>query len=138
MKKKFPPHLLSYLALQVLVVVAVIFIFKLITPKNFAALWAGATFVVSSFLIFFVEFKGRRLKQNWSGFSALAFLLIFALPMLIVRAIYFEIPFDQLSIWGIAGPSFHKLSNFGYMLMVMGVIVDGIKAIIAKSEPDIQ
>ena len=47
------------------------------------------------------------------------------------RDLNWDLAFDEISIWGLAGPLFHKLSNYFFFLMVLTTIVDGVRILLA-------
>lgn len=127
MKKKsyLNVHLL-YLLLCFLTVPTVIAIFKNIHPKNIAAIYAGSVFVGLSLSVIFMEFhlKRKLLIFSPSFWGALLFMLVFSLPMLVTRALNFNVAFENLEILFMNAQQFHKISNYGFIFMSIVFLFD--------------
>lgn len=121
-------HLL-YLLLSFLTVPTVIAIFKNIHPKNIAAIYAGSVFVLLSLSVIFMEFHKRRklLILSLSFWGAFLFMLLFSLPMLITRVLNFHIDFENLEILYMNAQQFHKVSNYGFIMMTIIFLFDWFK-----------
>lgn len=125
-----------YLLISLSIIPIIILIFKNIHPKNLAALFAGSVFIFTSFIVLFLEFKNNRKKifSSFSFWGALGFLLFFSLPMFSVRILNYEIDFENLTILFMPAPQFHKVSNYGFMLMVLFFIIEWLKNIKSTSD----
>jgi hypothetical protein len=113
-----------YLVAEIVVIAAVVAIFRLIPSKSVAATVAGSLFVILGLTLFLGTLRtGKPLKQFlfWaSGF----FLFAVAIPMLFVRVWNWGVDFASLSVWGMSAPTFHQQSNTVYILMVIATVVD--------------
>lgn len=115
MRKRF----LYYLIAQVVVILAVMAIFKVISPKEVAATVAGFLFVLVPAVLLGLEIKISRLYYRGFILGVLQFWIIFALPILGIRLFNWGVPFAELSFWGIPGPLLHQWSSRSYMLMML-------------------
>ncbi len=125
-----------YLLISLSIIPIIILIFKNIHPKNLAALFAGSVFIFTGFIVLFLEFKNNRKKifSSFSFWGALGFLLFFSLPMFSVRILNYDIDFENLTILFMPAPQFHKVSNYGFMLMVLFFIIEWLKNIKSTSD----
>lgn len=123
--KPFSSIYLFYLALCALTVPLIIQIFTHVQPKNVAAVCASSTFVLLSLIIIFMEFKKKQNKIicSYSFWGAFVFLTLFSLPMLLIRVLHFNTPFEELKILFLPAPVFHKMANYGFILMVVLIII---------------
>lgn len=106
-----------FLVLQVLTVPLVIMLFQLIEPRILAAMLAGLWFCVTSS---FMAYRSARWKDFWKRpvfILSVVFSVGVSYPMLLVRALNWSKDFSELSIWGIPGPLFHKLSNYVFLAL---------------------
>lgn len=110
---------LIYLAIQALVIVAVVAIFKLNTDIKLASVQAGTLFVLLPLFLGGYEAKkfGFRNRAFFAGL--LQFWIFFALPILSLRLLNWETPFAELSFLGIPGPALHQYANHSYMVMMV-------------------
>jgi hypothetical protein len=100
--------------------------FKLIHPKEFASLFAGSSFVIGCFVVLYAEWLRFHHLKSLTSIATMLFLFLFAIPIFGVRLLNYGIPFDQLKVWGIPSPMMHGLSNYGFILMVLVIVFDGL------------
>lgn len=115
------------LVILALVIPAVILIFRLIPDRRSAALMAGTLFVMVPLGLMLRRWRqplnGRAAQACWWG-GVLFFWVIFALPILGMRLLYWELPFEEIVFLGIPGPVWHRSANSGFLVM-MGLIAAG-------------
>lgn len=129
MTRKFAFLLLA----EILTSLAVIGVFRTIPEKQVAALVAGTLFVGLGFYIVMGGFWDLAFRKSFSFVVGLIHLLATSVPMLSVRAIYYGEEFSTLSIWGLSGPTFHRLSEGVYLLLLIGTLTDLILSLRKKS-----
>lgn len=110
---------LAYLAVQAAVIVAVVFIFKLGSDVKIASVEAGTLFVVMPVVLFLLEARKHQRAPATFYVGLAQFWFFFALPILGVRLLNWDIPFDQLSVLGVPGPALHHFANDSYVLMML-------------------
>lgn len=107
-----------------LTVPLVVLCFRLIPDRKVAATVAGILFVLGPVAMALVHRKLPWLgKVDVLWWVALAqFFLLFAIPILGVRLLYWETPFEEIRIFGQPGPLWHRLANTSYLVMAVGVL----------------
>lgn len=109
---------LAYLALQIIVIISVVLLFKLITDAKLASTVAGALFVILPVALGGYEWKRQGLVRKSFFVGLLQFWIFFALPILGLRLLNWEMDFSELSFLGVPGPMLHKFANHSYLLMM--------------------
>ena len=104
-------HLVFLLGIQIVTIVAVIFIFRWIQPKMVASLIAGGSFVVMGLILLtrilsWIDFQKRPIF--WMTGLHLGGVSI---PMVFQRISHWGEDFAQIRVWGISGPAFHGFAN---------------------------
>ena len=109
---------LIYFLIQVLVIGVVIALFKLNSDVKLASVEAGALFFL--WPLYFAVYELRKFGTERKSFfvGLIQFWLLFALPILGLRLMNWEAPFDDLSIFGVPGTLLHKYANTSYLLMM--------------------
>lgn len=64
-------------------------------------------------------------KKSFLFYFNIIFLIGVTLPMFIGRLTHWDLPFDKIYIWGLAGPKFHLLSTTVYKIQLAVVVVEG-------------
>ena len=109
---------LGYLMAQVLVILAVLVIFRLIPERQLAATAAGILFVLLPLVLMILEYRRAELQEMLWFVAVLQFWTVFALPILGMRLANWGVPFEQLSVFGIPGPVLHQFSSKSYIVMM--------------------
>lgn len=110
---------LGYLIAELIVIIAVTFIFKFIPDRQIAATIAGVLFVSLPVVMMTVEYRRRGLDETIWYVGVLQFWTLFALPILGLRIFNWGVPFDQLAFIGIPGPVLHMWSSKSYLVMML-------------------
>lgn len=108
------------IGLLVLWVIAVIFIFKIISDKQMAALLAGIGFLLLPSLFLYFEFKNEKNKIHVA--ALLLFLFCSAIPIFLLRIFNWGVDFKSLNLLGIPAGALHLSSNFLYILVIISAI----------------
>jgi len=109
---------LAYLAVQAVVIIVVVFIFKLNADVKLASVQAGTLFVLLPLVLGGYEFKKYGLSRKSFYLGLLQFWVLFALPILGLRLLNWETPFSELSFLGVPGPVLHQYANHSYLVMM--------------------
>ncbi len=126
MEKNYLKRLLIF---EILIVVAVPFIFKWIEPKKVAALFAGSLFVALGVSVVFGGYKYKILRKSFFSLMGAIHLLLISLPMFVSRIYFFNTDFDQIQIFGIAAPKFHRYSEWVYMGLLLATLFEFVMSI---------
>lgn len=109
---------LAYLVAQAVVIIVVIFIFKLNRDVKIASVQAGSLFVLLPLVLGGVEFRRFRFAQKAFYLGLLQFWVLFALPILGLRLFNWDQPFSELSFLGVPGNTLHQFANHSYLFMM--------------------
>jgi hypothetical protein len=110
---------LAYLAIQALVIAAVMAIFKLSGDIKLASVEAGVLFVLLPVVLGSIEFRKAGFDRLSFYSGLLQFWVLFALPILGLRLFNWDVPFNELSILGVSGTTLHQYANSSYILMMV-------------------
>lgn len=115
--------LLKVLAIQILTVPLVIFIFKFSPSRQVGGLVAGTVFILgAAFMIFLLNRQRSLAMSRWLlGLFGMHLFLV-AIPMVFVRLTNWDTEFEALKIWGLDGPQFHKLSERLYLVLILSTV----------------
>ena len=103
---------------QIVVILAVLIIFRAIPDRQIAATVAGILFVLLPGILMVLEYRRAQLQEMFWFVAVLQFWTVFALPILGVRLLNWGVPFDHLSVIGIPGPVLHQFSSKSYIVMM--------------------
>lgn len=117
-----------FLLLQAFVIIAVTMIFKSITDRQIAATVAGTLFIIIPVGLMFWEFKANKFNNKIWFAGALQFLILFALPIMGLRLLNWNVPFEYLSFLGIKGPALHEWSSRSYLVWMIITFITSFKA----------
>ena len=129
MEKSFLKKLFIF---EVLVIIAVPLLFKWIEPIKIAALFAGGLFVLLGLTVILGCLKYKSLRRSPLMFLGLVHLFALSLPMLGLRIYHFDKNFEQISIFGMAGPDYHRYSVWIFMAMLIATIYEWLRRHLGK------
>lgn len=109
----------GYLIAEVIVILAVVALFRGIADRQVAATLAGVLFVTLPVVMMVLEYRRAELSQMLWFVVVMQFWTLFALPILGMRLLNWGIPFEQLSFLGIPGPVLHQWSSKSYIAMMV-------------------
>lgn len=111
----------------ILVAIMVPFIFRLVPDRRIAATMAGSLFVFVPLILMLWRWKRAEPETAFSKrlwwLSVLQFWVLFALPILGMRLLFWEMPFDDIRFFGVPGPLWHSWSTRSYLVMLAGTLV---------------
>lgn len=102
-------------------------VFSLIESRYTAALAAGSGFVLVGLFLVALIWSHQKPFIWWTFYTSHLHLFLVSLPMISVRVLNPSVPFEELSVLGLAGPEFHQYSTFFYQFMLLGVVVDAAR-----------
>lgn len=126
MRKKY----ISYLTLEILTTVFVILLFRFIENRNIAAVIAGSTFIAIGAYIVWDLCKTRLHFKSFSFYAATIHLFLTAIPLLASRLMNWSVPHSELLILGMPAPSFHKLAEKVFTVLILCTLIDLCKTFI--------
>ena len=98
-------------------IIVVICLFKFISSKEVASVFAGVGFIVWPVLFLIYELMNSKNKIHLA--ALLVFLCLSALPIFLMRVLNWGTDFSELSLVGIPMEVFHRASNGLYILMLV-------------------
>lgn len=106
------------LAIQAVTVPFVILVFRLIEYRVLAASLAGGWFCLTGLIMMYLSARWPPKFRSPAFLLTTFFTLIVAFPMLVIRSLNWELPMNEIRIWGIRGDVFHGFSNISFLAMV--------------------
>ncbi len=116
--------LLIIFAIEILTVPLVIAYFKFIEPKKLAAVIAASTFVITGFIILRVTRKWPDAYASFVYWAVHIHIFVFSIPMLVARIAFWEKDFSDIRFLYFSGPQFHNFAEKGYLILMLGTLVD--------------
>lgn len=110
--------------IEILTIPLVISYFKFIEPKKLAAVIAAVTFVTAGIIILRITRKWPDAYASFVYWAIHIHVFIFSIPMLVGRVAFWEKDFADIKFLFLSGPEFHKLSEKGYLILMIGTLVD--------------
>ena len=107
-----------YFLIQASVIAAVMALFKLNTDVRLASVEAGALFVLWPIYFLVYELRSHGTSRKSFLVGLVQFWILFAVPILALRLLNWDVPFEDISFLGVSGPFLHKYANSSYMLMM--------------------
>lgn len=117
-------ELILFLGLQLLAIAIAGASFVLIESRLWAGAVAGGYFVISGL---FMVFRAWRWPDKWRLFfwyPLLVHVFGISIPMVTTRFMQAGLSFEQIRIWGLEGPQFHRLSTTVFMILMIATVVD--------------
>lgn len=124
-----------FLALQVLAIVIAGLSFSLIESRLVAGAIAGLYFLSSGI---YMLMRAWSWSGKWASacfYPLLIHVFAITLPMLISRFMQSENNFEEVTILGLPGPVFHRLSTIVFGALVLGTVIDLIRAKRTEIQP---
>lgn len=119
--------LFLFLSLQALAVVIAGASFAVFENRRVAGAVAGGYFVLSGLIM---VWRGSRWTDKWMSaawYPLLVHVFLISIPMIAMRFWQVAQDFEEVRIWGLPGPVFHRLSTSIFLVLVAGTIIDLIR-----------
>ena len=92
-------------------------LFATIHDRQLAGVIAGVFFILIPLIMLVSELRSA--ARHWYQLASVAIFLVFsALPIFCLRIFNWGTDFNELSLFGVTGPQFHKSSNILYFIMI--------------------
>ncbi len=102
--------------------------FQVIADRGFASVVAGSTFVALGVTILALGMRDRNFRKTFTFWLGLIHLFVISLPMMGTRIATWGADFHSVQILGmIPGPTFHRMSEMFYVVLVIGTVIDRIR-----------
>jgi hypothetical protein len=121
-------ELLVFLGLQVLAIAVAGLSFTLIENRLVAGAVAGSYFVSSGL---YMVIRTHRYLGKWRliyWYPLLVHVFLISFPMVVTRFLNSERAFEDIRILGMEGPVFHRLSTTVFSVLIIGTLIDLIRA----------
>lgn len=110
------------LGLELATIVLVVTLFMNL-DSQIAGLIAGMLFGVLGLFIGFQLFRTRTLR-SFTFWWLFVYLFYSVFPMMLNRIQTWGTSFSEITIWGMAGPEFHKVSERIYLVLIFATLLD--------------
>jgi hypothetical protein len=120
--------LVFFILIEIILIGIVSLLFRFFSPPV-AGLIAGAGFLLLGIsLIVFVS-RGQRPLAQASFWASSLYLAVAVIPILMARLLNWGIEFKDITIFGLQGPEFHRLSGSLYVGLLAATVVDWLRAL---------
>lgn len=116
--------LIVFLILEVLAIAWAGVVFNIFESRLTAGLMAGLYFVGSGL---YILWRVARWPDRWRSFTlypALVHVFVISIPMMVVRFAQTQAAFEDVHIWGLPGPVFHRLSTTVFLILIIATAID--------------
>jgi hypothetical protein len=120
--KKF----IGLLIFEILTVIIAMSAFKLISDPLVAGAIAGGCFTLLGLVIFVMGLRDARFRRSITFVMGCVHLFLVAIPLMSVRFLNSAMAFGEIKIWGLSGPTFHRLSGVVFWMLMIGGVIDAI------------
>ncbi len=113
--------------LQIFAIVWAAGLFALLPSRPLAGALAGLYFLGSGL---FMLYRVRRWTAPWKSLTLYALLVhvfLISIPLLLVRYLNRGVDFSSLHIFGIAGPTFHRVSTVVFFALILATWIDWLR-----------
>jgi hypothetical protein len=122
------PHQLNlFLALELFAVIWAGFVFSVLQSRLLAGALAGGYFVLSGLFMVGVALKWPKKWRSFLWYPLLIHVFVISIPMVGSRFWQWSQGFDQVQIFGLPGPIFHRLSTIVFGSLLLGTVIDRVR-----------
>ena len=119
---------IGLLVLEILTVVVAMSSFKLVKEPLIAGAIAGAFFTLLGLIIFVMGLRDARFRRSITFVMGCVHLFLIAIPLMSVRFLNSALSFSEVKIWGLPGPTFHRISGVVFWMLMIGAVIDAVIA----------
>lgn len=134
MKAKKVRDLALFLILEIASVIWAATVFSVFTSKIVAGALGGAFFLAFSTFMFIKILYWPKFWTAWTLYPLALFLFGSSIPMVWVRFTHLDADFAQLTIVGLSGPEFHRVSTSVLGLLMLVTLAELVKEIFSKAK----
>lgn len=119
---------LKVLLAEIAVVFVVMGIFKSIEDRMIAGMTAGVVFVGLGAFILSLGLRAVEFRRTATFVFGCIHLFAMSLPMLLTRLMTAGEEFKNVSVLGMSGPVFHRVSTSIYLFMMAATVIDLVRS----------
>lgn len=116
-----------FLALQVFAIIWAMLVFNVFESRLLAGALAGSYFVLSGLLMTALAMKWSDKWRSLCWYPLVTHVFLISIPMVIARFWQWSQGFEQVQIWGLPGPLFHRLSSIVFALLLIATFADRLR-----------
>lgn len=117
-----------FLALELVAIVWAGAVFSIFESRLLAGAMAGGYFAGFGLYMLWRLFKVSHTRRFLSLYPLLVHIFVISLPMLAFRFYQYQAAFEDVKIWGLEGPVFHRLSTTVFSLLIAATVADLIRS----------
>lgn len=125
-----PREFAIFFALEAFCIVWAALVFRIFDSRLLAGAMAGTVFSSLGVFILWRLVRAPDTRKYLTLYPALIHTFVISLPMMGFRFAQFGAAFEDVKIWGLEGPVFHRLSTTVFSILILATIVDLSLAII--------
>lgn len=119
---------LRNLMAEVAVIFLVTGVFRLIENRLVAGAIAGSIFILLGLIVLAPGYRDRSYRRTKTFVAGCAHLFLSALPLFITRMFNATSSFENVSVLGMPGPLFHRVSTGIYLLLLIATLLDWVQS----------
>ena len=131
-KKKYVYDLI----VQILLILAVMQLFRQIPNKIQASYWASVLFVLLPVSMMLREWIFCKFQNKIWWAAVLQFWLIFSIPIFTLRIVHPNANLNDMEVFGIPMKIMHTLSSYSYLLLMGATVLSILKEIKREKNKD--
>ncbi len=110
-------------------------VFSAIESRMLAGALAGGYFLLSGLFMVWRAYKWKNVWRSVLWYPLIIHVFGISIPMVSLRFLQSQAAFENVSILGLAGPVFHRLSTLVFAALVIGTLIDLWKTKRAGTSP---
>ncbi len=117
-----------FLVLQLIAIVWAGAVFRIFDSRLLAGAMAGTYFTGFGLYMLYRLMRAPNTRKYLSLYPLLIHVFVISLPMMAFRFYQYQASFEEVKIWGLEGPVFHRLSTTVFSILIVATIVDLIRS----------
>lgn len=122
-----------FLALEVAAIAWAGLVFKIFDSRLLAGLMAGSYFVGFGLFVLWRIWRWPDRLRALTFYSLVVHLFVISIPMMAVRFAQSQSAFEDVLIWGLPGPVFHRMSTTVFSALIACTVIDLIRTRTSRS-----
>lgn len=123
-----------FLVLELVAIVWAGLVFRIFDSRLLAGAMAGSYFSGFGLYMLYRLIRAPNTKKYLSLYPLLIHVFVISLPMMAFRFYQYQSNFEEVRIWGLEGPVFHRLSTTVFSILIVLTIVDLIRSKTASAK----